>query len=137
MKVCQVHNSYLNPTGDDSVVEEEKHLLQSQGDEVIQFIKKNQILANASWIEKARLGLSLKGSAVVAREFDLFLHQEKPDLVHAHNIFPLITPEVFKVCKAHNIPVVQTLHNYRLVCVNTLLYRDGHLCQDCLKYSLQ
>lgn len=135
MKVAQVHNSYLHLTGDDAVVKEEQLLLEDNGHSVVTFFKSNSVLQEASVIQKLNYGLSLKSSKVVGKEFSSFLRKEQPNVVHVHNIFPLITPVIFEVCYQHKIPVVQTLHNYRLLCINTLFYRDGHICEDCLTHS--
>lgn len=136
MKILQVHNKYQNPTGDDAVVTEEYELLRSHGHEVDQFLKTNEEISAAGIFKKLRLAISLKRSKATKDELEQWLKNNRPDVVHCHNLFPLITPVVFEVCKDHNIPVVQTLHNYRLLCVNTLFYRDGNICQDCLSSSL-
>jgi glycosyltransferase involved in cell wall biosynthesis len=66
------------------------------------------------------------------RELQAVLARFSPDLVHLHNTFPLISPAAFAACRRAGIPVVQTLHNYRLLCPNAIFYRDNHLCEDCL-----
>lgn len=58
-----------------------------------------------------------------------------PDIVHVHNFFPVLTPSVYDACRIMRVPVVQTLHNYRLVCANALLFRDGKVCTECLGHS--
>ena len=136
MKILQVHNYYQNPTGDDAVLKEEHDLLIKNGHEVIQFTKTNKVLSQSGLISKLKTAKSLKSSKSVGHEFSIFLAKHKPDIVHAHNIYPLITPVVFEVCHKHRIPVIQTLHNYRLSCVNTLLYRDGNICEDCITHGL-
>ena len=137
MKIVQVHNQYQNPTGDDAVVREASDLLKSHGHEVFHFFKTNDALASASLIQKLKVARAMRASSQIRSEFTDFLKANRPDVVHAHNLFPLITPVVFEVCQALAIPVVQTLHNYRLVCVNTLFYRDGHVCEDCLDKTLK
>lgn len=133
MKIIQVHNFYQSPTGDDSVVQEEYNLLMNNGHQVVQYLKHNSILKSTGLLGKFSTAFNLRKSLKVEREFKDLLIKERPDLVHVHNIFPLITPVVFNVCQALSIPVVQTLHNYRLLCVNTLFYRDGRICEDCLQ----
>ncbi|MFT7381272.1 MAG: glycosyltransferase involved in cell wall biosynthesis [Roseivirga sp.] len=132
MKIVQVHNFYQNLTGDDSVVQEEYQLLTKNGHQVHQFLKHNTDLKATGLLGKVRAAANLRNSAQVGKEFGAMLKIEKPDIVHVHNIFPLITPIVFQVCQEMAVPVIQTLHNYRLLCVNTLFYRDGHICDDCL-----
>lgn len=60
------------------------------------------------------------------------LARHRPDIVHVHNFFPLLSPSVYYACRAAGVPVVQTLHNYRLLCSNALFFRDGRPCEDCL-----
>jgi glycosyltransferase involved in cell wall biosynthesis len=67
-----------------------------------------------------------------AREMRSALQREKPDLVHFHNFLPLLSPALYYVCKDLGIPVIQTLHNYRLLCPSATLYRDGKVCEECL-----
>jgi glycosyltransferase involved in cell wall biosynthesis len=135
LKILQVHNSYLNFTGDDAVVEEEKKLLEAHGHTVIQYVKSNTEITQGGIGKKIRTGLSLKSSKVIRKEFAEILKKHRPEIVHAHNIFPLITPVIFEICNSFQVPVIQTLHNYRLLCVNTLFYRGGHICEDCLKFG--
>lgn len=136
MKILQVHNQYQNLTGDDSVVAEEKQLLEENGHVVFQYLKTNDALLEVGLLGKIQLVVSLRGSRSVGKEIRDLIIKENPDVVHVHNLFPIITPVVFEVCKKMSIPVVQTLHNYRLACVNTLLYRDGNTCDDCISYGL-
>jgi len=132
LKILQVHNQYQNPTGDDAVVQEEHDLLRSKGHDVIQYFKSNEVIDGASLSDKIRMAFDLKSSKIVKKEFEVLLEKEMPDIVHAHNLFPLISPVIFEVCKNKNIPTVLTLHNYRLLCVNTLFYRGKNICEDCL-----
>ena len=136
MKIVQVHNIYQGKTGEEAVVEEERKVLTENGHEVIQYIKDNSELKQSSKLVKARMLFSLNGSTVVAKEFGELLKQENPDICHVHNTFPIITPIVYQVCKENNVPVVQTLHNYKMVCTNSLLFRDGEVCEICLNKSL-
>jgi glycosyltransferase involved in cell wall biosynthesis len=66
------------------------------------------------------------------RELRALVRKEQPDVAHFHNTFPLISPAGYYAIKTEGMPVVQTLHNYRLVCPNALFFRDGHACEDCL-----
>ena len=136
MRILQVHNRYQNLTGEEAVVQEEFDLLNSRGHEVIQFTKSNEHIEGASLMRRIQIAKNLKSSNTIKLEFRELLNRERPDLVHVHNVFPLITPVVFEVSKKLNIPTVFTLHNYRLLCVNTLFYRDGQVCEDCLSKTL-
>ncbi|HEY9300387.1 MAG TPA: glycosyltransferase, partial [Phormidium sp.] len=68
----------------------------------------------------------------VYRRLQLFLRQEKPNIAHFHNTLPLISPSAYYAAKSEGVPVVQTLHNYRLLCPNALFFRNGQVCEDCL-----
>src|SRR5581483_9761958 len=60
------------------------------------------------------------------------LRAHRPAVAHFHNTFPLISPAAYYACRAERVPVVQTLHNFRLLCPNALFFRDGRVCEDCL-----
>lgn len=70
------------------------------------------------------------------QEFSSLLKRNRPDVVHVHNFFPLVSPSVYYACRNAGVPVVQTLHNYRLLCPAATLYRDGDVCEDCVQYGL-
>jgi len=63
------------------------------------------------------------------------IRQFRPDIVHVHNFFPALTPSVYDACRSARVPVVQTLHNYRLMCANALLFRQGKVCTECLGHA--
>ncbi|KYG82595.1 glycosyltransferase family 4 protein [Roseivirga echinicomitans] len=136
MKILQVHNIYKGKTGEETVVEEEKKILDRHGHCVIQFIKDNSDLDKYSKLDKIKILSSLHSSKSIGKELEEFIEKEKPDICHVHNTFPLITPIVYEVCKSKNVPVVQTLHNYKMVCTNSLLFRNGEVCEKCLNKSL-
>jgi glycosyltransferase involved in cell wall biosynthesis len=70
------------------------------------------------------------------RELGDILARESPDVAHFHNTFPLITPSAYYACQSAGVPVVQTLHNYRLLCPSGNLFREGHICEECVSHSL-
>jgi glycosyltransferase involved in cell wall biosynthesis len=119
LKILQVHNYYQNPGGEDIVVKNEKTLLESHGHEVFQFHRHNDSIKK--WSQKIKVLFSTHYSRESQRLFELEIKQIKPDVVHVHNFFPLITPSVFDVCRAYQVPSVLTLHNYRLICPNCFL----------------
>lgn len=136
MKILQVHNIYQGKTGEETVVDEEKRVLEKHGHAVIQFIKDNSDLERFNKLDKIRMLFSLTASKAIGEEFEALLEVEQPDICHVHNTFPLITPVVYKICKSKGIPVVQTLHNYKMVCTNSLLFRGEEVCELCLNKSL-
>ena len=136
MKILQVHNIYIGKTGEETVVDEEKKILEKHGHEVVQFIKDNSELGSFNLLEKVKMYSSLLSSSAIAQELSAFIDAEKPAVCHVHNTFPIITPVVYEVCQQKGLPVIQTLHNYKLICTNSLMFRDGDICEKCLNKSL-
>ena len=136
MKILQVHNVYIGKTGEETVVAEEKKVLEQQGHQVIQFVKDNSDLGDLSVFEKLRVYGTLLSSKAIAKELAAFIDAEKPAICHVHNTFPIITPVVYEVCQEKGLPVIQTLHNYKMVCTNSLMFRNGEVCEACLNKNL-
>jgi glycosyltransferase involved in cell wall biosynthesis len=133
VKILQVHNIYKLTGGEDSVLDAEKILLQKYGHNVSTFKVTNDNIKG--FINKIKAGLSVSYSPKSKEELSLVLRDFKPDLVHVHNFFPLLTPSIYDACVEKNIPVIQTLHNYRTMCPGALLMRDGKICELCVKGS--
>ncbi|MGC2400871.1 MAG: glycosyltransferase family 4 protein [Acidobacteriaceae bacterium] len=129
MKILSVHNSYQRPGGEDQVFAQEAELLRSHGHRVTLFQASNDEV-------KGQSSLLLLGNTIWNRQMHAELcrrmRQEKPDLVHVHNTFPVISPAVYYAAGDSGIPVIQTLHNYRLLCPTATFFRDGHVCEECL-----
>ncbi len=136
MKVLVVHNSYQHPGGEDAVCESEIRLLREAGHEVIQYTKHNHEIQDYSFFEKAGLAWRASWSERSHRDLRRILAAESPDVAHFHNTFPLISPSAYYACRAESIPVVQTLHNYRLLCPGGNFFRDGRVCEECVSHSL-
>ena len=131
MHILQVHNSYRQRGGEDTVVAADARLLRSAGHAVTQYIVPNPVRS----VETAlRLGLSLWNPAA-ARRFRRQLEIAKPDIVHIHNTWFSITPSAASEARQARVPVVMTLHNYRLSCANGQFFRHGSQCTTCLKGS--
>jgi glycosyltransferase involved in cell wall biosynthesis len=129
MRILLAHNSYLQPGGEDVAFQADVALLRNRGHDV-----RCYHLCNDQILSMSRLSLARKSlwNRDVSNEFvDLFRH-ERPDILHLHNTFPLLSPSAAAAARAHGIPVVQTLHNYRMICPNAQLFRDGQLCSDCV-----
>lgn len=128
MKVLLVHNRYQHAGGEDAAFEAERSLLASRGHDVESFIVSNDTVGGL------RSKIETAGRAVYSTSARRSLRHEIervwPDVVHVHNFFPRLSPSVYDACR--DVPVVQTLHNYRLLCPNALFFRDGHACEDCL-----
>jgi glycosyltransferase involved in cell wall biosynthesis len=130
--VMVVHNFYQHRGGEDEVVEAELCLLKKAGHRTATFFRHNREINDYSWWARGRLGARAVWSMDSAREMRCALQREKPDLVHFHNFLPLLSPSLYYVCKDLNIPVIQTIHNYRLLCPSAALYRDGKVCEECV-----
>ena len=123
------HNMYQEPGGEDQVYFAESALLKQQGHEVLNYETHNNRIDSMNRLEL--IGKTL-WNASVYRELETLIRDERPDVVHFHNTFPLISPSGYYVAKSEGIPVVQTLHNYRLLCPDALFFRDGGVCEDCM-----
>lgn len=133
MRILLVHNTYQQPGGEDEVVRTERRLLEERGHRVLQFSRHNDEIDRMSALEVA--GTTL-WSRATRRDLARLLRAERPEVVHFHNTFPLISPSAYYAVRDEGTPIVQTLHNYRLVCSNAQLFRDGGPCEDCIGRKL-
>jgi glycosyltransferase involved in cell wall biosynthesis len=134
MKVLLINNFYQSsaPSGEDAVFGNELELLRRNGVEVVSYVRHNDDILKQGILEKATLPLTNIWSVKSQREIKNLIRREKPDICHFHNIFYLISPSALYSCKELGVPVVLTLHNFRLFCANGLLLRNGEVCEDCL-----
>jgi glycosyltransferase involved in cell wall biosynthesis len=124
-----LHNRYLIPGGEDQCSAAEAALLRDHGHEVELLEEDNRRVEQLGNVQTA---LRTFWSRESYRRVDEKLRGGKVDILHVQNFFPLWSPSVFYAASRNKVPVVQTLHNYRLMCVNSLLFRDQHLCEECL-----
>jgi glycosyltransferase involved in cell wall biosynthesis len=136
MKIVLVHNTYQQPGGEDVVFEQEKSLLERAGHHVVAYCRSNQEITELSAIGRALVAPRTVWSGDSRREFAALLGREKPDIVHVHNTFVMISPSIYSACRDNRVPVVQTLHNFRLLCPAAQLLRNGKICEDCIDHSL-
>ena len=129
MKVLLCHNFYKLPGGEDQVFDAEGWLLRSRGHDVVTFTRHNDAVDKMSRLELARKTFWNRETYDELREL---IRREKPDLMHCTNIFPLISPAAYDAARAESVPVIQSLHNYRLMCPGALLLRDGRVCEKCV-----
>jgi glycosyltransferase involved in cell wall biosynthesis len=132
LHVLLVHNYYQIPGGEDDVFLSEKALLEAHGHRTSTYVRNNSEIKSYSLIQKAALTLKTTWAWDSEAAFKELLEREKPELAHFHNTFPLISPAAYHACQNAGVPVVQTLHNARLLCPGSNYYRDGHICRDCL-----
>lgn len=129
MRVLLIHNRYQQPGGEDAVFEAEKALLERMGHEVIPFVEDN---ARLNGMNPLKAALNAVWSREAQEKIRRLIRETKPDVAHFHNTFLMISPAAYYTCNQAGIPVVQTLHNYRLICPGALLMRDGRMCEDCV-----
>lgn len=134
MHILQVHNYYRSeqPSGEDVVVDQERRLLEAAGHTLTQFAMHSDDIASYSSVQKALVPTRVVYSRSAGREFDRVLERVRPDVVHVHNTFPLISPAPLLRAKERGVPVVATMHNYRQVCAAATLTRDGATCTECV-----
>ena len=129
--VVVVHNRYRQAGGEDAVVRVEVELLQRNGHRVIQYARDNaEIDLFGAW-RKASLLATTTWNQQAYRELRSVLRAERPDVVHCHNLVPLISPAVYYACRAEAVPVVQSLHNFRLCCPAGTFFHNGVVCGGC------
>jgi glycosyltransferase involved in cell wall biosynthesis len=133
MNILVAHNLYKQPGGEDQCVAAEIAMLRAYGHEVTPYsLSNDSIDAMTSFQVATRTIYSRPAFHQLRRLF----RKERPQIAHFHNTFPLISPAAYYAARAENVPVVQTLHNFRLCCVNAALFRDGKVCEDCLGKSV-
>lgn len=129
IKVLHAHERYRQPGGEDTAFSAETGLLRSYGHEVVEYVEHNRRIEA---MPRASVALQTVWSWESRNKIAAVLSQEKPEVAHFHNTFPLISPSAYYACRAAHIPVVQSLDNPRLICPAATFYRNGKLCEDCL-----
>ncbi|MEV6872767.1 glycosyltransferase [Amycolatopsis sp. NPDC051128] len=134
MKVLVVHNRYRSeqPSGENNVVDAEVTLLAEGGHQVSLFERRSDDIASMSLPRKAAVPLMVPWNPAVRKELAARLRASRPDVVHIHNTFPLLSPSVVAACADAGVPAVATLHNYTMVCPPGTLHRDGRICTECV-----
>jgi glycosyltransferase involved in cell wall biosynthesis len=124
-----VHNAYQQRGGEDSVVESEVALLRQHGHEVHVYERHNDEVGQTP---KWQLAAGTVWSSRTVRDVQALIAGFKPDVMHVHNTMPLVSPSVYWAAQKLGVPVVQTLHNFRLLCPQAMFVREGRVCEDCL-----
>jgi glycosyltransferase involved in cell wall biosynthesis len=134
VKVLVVHNRYRSeqPSGENNVVDAEVSLLAEGGHKVSLFERRSDDIAQMPLPRKATVPLMVPWNPAVRKELAARLRASRPDVVHIHNTFPLLSPSVVAACADAGVPAVATLHNYTMVCPPGTLHRDGHICTECV-----
>lgn len=133
MKILIIHNSYFFRGGEDEVVEAERRMLETCGHTIIMHSRNNQEIKNLS--VGGRLHFFLKDIFWSKQTYDdirALIRREKPDIAHIHNALFMISPSAYDACYDEHVPLVQTLHNFRLLCPVGIFFRQGGICEQCL-----
>ena len=133
MRIVSVYNYYRNRGGEDEVFDAESALLESHGHEVIRYSRHNTDIDGMNQFQLGAMTLWNHGAYDDLRRL---IRARRPDVVHFHNTFPLVSPAAYYAVRSEGVPVVQTLHNFRIICPNALLYRNGRVCEECIGRAL-
>jgi glycosyltransferase involved in cell wall biosynthesis len=136
VKIALVHNAYQQAGGEDAVFAQERKMLENAGNEVVAYCRTNWDTDGYRGLHRISLAKRTIWASDSRRDFLELLQREKPEVVHVHNTFVMISPSIYSACAEVGVPVVQTLHNYRLLCPTGTFFRDGKLCEECLQSSL-
>ncbi len=136
MKVILAHNFYQHPGGEDRVYSQEHQLLESRGNSVVTYQRSNSETIGISTLQTLGLPRKMFWANDAYHDMRQMLRQEKPDVVHVHNTFFQISPAIFSACEELRVPVVQTLHNFRLMCPAATYFREGKICEKCNESGL-
>ena len=129
MRVLLAHNRYQQAGGEDAVLAEEHRMLLQHGVEVELYEQDNQSIATMPAMQVA---VDTIWSRRTVSEIGARIQRFRPDVIHVHNTFPLISPSLYFAAAKHDVPVVQTLHNFRLFCAQAMFMRNGAVCEDCI-----
>lgn len=129
MKVLVVHNRYQLAGGEDAVVDAEVALLKDRGVDVRSYERHNDDIQRMG---RGAAALQALWSKQTVRDLSALMGQWRPDVIHVHNTLSLVSPSIYWVADKWKVPVVQTLHNFRLLCPQGMLLRDEHVCERCV-----
>ena len=136
-KVLIVHNYYQIPGGEDTVVANEKKMLEEHGHKVVLYSRNNSEIKEMSKLQKLKLPFTTIFNPRTYKDIKKLIKEENINVVHVHNTLNLISPAVYYAALSCKVPVVQTMHNFRLLCPGATFYRDGHICEDCIQEGLK
>jgi glycosyltransferase involved in cell wall biosynthesis len=133
MKVVIAHNRYgsAQPSGENAIVDVEIAQLRAAGVTVLPFVRNSDDIAALPTRQKALLPASPIYNREAQQELADLIRRHRPDVLHLHNPYPLLSPWMVRTAHRYEVPVVHTVHNYRQVCVKAVYFRDGHICTDC------
>lgn len=133
MKVLMVHNHYQTRGGEDESFAAETALLRAHGHTVHTITEHNDRVHE---LGRARTAIRTVWSREANHAVRAAIQQHRPDVMHVQNTFPLLSPSIYSAAHAEHVPIVQSVRNYRLFCLNAYFHRDGHVCEDCLGHAI-
>lgn len=129
LRVLVCHNRYRQRGGEDSVCESEVALLRQHGHDVELMSRNNDDVGSRGALRAAAESVwSFDSSRALVQSIRSF----RPDVIHVHNTFARLSPAIYWAAEGEGVPVVQTLHNFRLLCPQAMFLREGKVCEDCL-----
>lgn len=131
MKILIAHARYIEPGGEEAVIDTQQRVLEALGHEVVRYEQDNAG-QDAGVGAKVRTAAASLWSPQARRSVADVIERERPAVLHVHNNFQAMSPSIYRSARAAGVPVVQHVHNYRYVCINAFLERDGHACTDCV-----
>ena len=134
IKIFTIHNKYGKFSGEEAVVESIQSLLSSKGHKISSYFRESADISRLT-LGKVRAFISGIYGYYSINEINKKIKNEKPDLVHVHNLYPFISPAVLPTIKRFNIPIVMSVHNYRLLCPNGLFYNGKEICEKCTGFG--
>ena len=133
--VLMAHNYYQVPGGEDTVFHNEVRMLEKNGHKVTKYTRHNNEIKGGVF-SKLRLGIDTIFSFKTYKEVKKIIDENDIDVVHVHNTLPLISPSIYYAARAKKVPVVQTIHNFRLLCSAATFTRNSEICEDCVSKGL-
>ena len=131
VKILLCHNFYQQSGGEDVVIPAVKALLETKGHQVILYSQDNREVENYNTLKKIAFFPRTVFSSQTYRRVRRIIAREKPDIAHVQNVFPLLSPALYVALQRARIPIVQSIQNYRLMCINGLFLRNGQVCERC------
>ena len=128
-----VHNYYRIPGGEDTVVKNEKDMLEENGHKVVLYTRNNDEIKN---LGKIKLLFESFFSFKTYNEVKRIVKENNIDVVHVHNTLPLVSPSIYYAAKKCKVKVIQTVHNFRLMCPSGTFTRKNSICEDCVQQNL-
>lgn len=137
LRILQVHNCYQIPGGEDVVVANEKRLLEMNGHQVFSYYRNNDELKKQGIIRRILIPFTAVFSIRTYRDVKRMIKENHVDVVHVHNTLMMVSPSAFYAAFRCKVPVVQTLHNFRMLCPAGSFFRGDSICEECAEAGLQ